>query len=134
MFIQPKCRRRAPGRDEMEECRTKWLSCRWLGKAGQGSYAAFCMRQDATAAGSVPDKHPGDSKLARLDGATFLSCARNGGSARQPLDSRAEMVFTIVRQNMNGTFKISLRDQRVLGQTSRWHRCVCRSGIVGGNF
>ena len=35
---------------------------------------------------------------------------------------------------MMTTIKICVRNQRVNGQASVWHRYTCRNGIVGGSF
>jgi hypothetical protein len=61
---------------------------------------------------------------------TIAAILRQNDS-RRGLDNLSDLVFIIPRQNMKSNFTICLRDQRVNGRTSMWHRAA---GIVGGTF
>ena len=69
--------------------RTKWLCCCWLGRAGQGSYAASCVRQDTTGAGPVPEGQP---KTAQR----FSVGSASPGEHKSRRDGRAKPGFSAV--------------------------------------
>jgi hypothetical protein len=49
-------------------------------------------------------------------------------------DKAFYFVFNDDVRKMTAMFNICLCAQRVNGQTSKWHRCACRTGVVGGTF
>ncbi len=63
---------------------------------------------------------------------SLLTAARPR-SSQEVLDKSRPMVFSGRSKSMMTRITVGFKSQPVAGQMSRWHRCTCRTGIVGGN-